>query len=256
MRQLSTDGQATISELARRFGFSSEAVTSMLEALVTGMPGMAQFDHSEFGGRGQWMRGGMTMISAMFDAALKARVEQLCEALSQAAARPGFYENEASETGPIPRVGAGGDRDWWPGNFGSPDSAGAQNGMRYAYFGAPRRLAIEVDGRVTLYDTLDYQISGVAQQQSVGGTVRFGSERGSVDLRQLPIVADGSPDVPGGERVDAQGGERVDASSGERVDAPSAEIIATIERLHELSRHGVLSDDEFSAKKTELLRRI
>ena len=41
-----------------------------------------------------------------------------------------------------------------------PSSTGAQNKIRYAYFPATRRLAIEIKGHVTIYDTLDHQISG------------------------------------------------------------------------------------------------
>ena len=43
---------------------------------------MAQFSHPEFGGSGQWMAGGAIMISDMFNNALKARVDALCNELS------------------------------------------------------------------------------------------------------------------------------------------------------------------------------
>jgi hypothetical protein len=39
---------------------------------------MAQVSHSEFGGSGQWMAGGAIMISDMFNHALKARVDAVC----------------------------------------------------------------------------------------------------------------------------------------------------------------------------------
>jgi hypothetical protein len=38
---------------------------------------MAQFSHPEFGGSGQWMRGGMSMIGDMFNSGLKSRVDSL-----------------------------------------------------------------------------------------------------------------------------------------------------------------------------------
>src|SRR6202041_633635 len=47
-----------------------------------GSVNMAQFSHPEFGGSGQWMAGGATMISDMFNNALKARVDALCNELS------------------------------------------------------------------------------------------------------------------------------------------------------------------------------
>jgi len=43
---------------------------------------MAQFDHPEFGGFGQWMRGGMVMLS-VDDAPLKTRIDALCQELAR-----------------------------------------------------------------------------------------------------------------------------------------------------------------------------
>ena len=37
---------------------------------------------------------------------------------------------------------------WWPGDFGSPSSSGAQNGMKYAFFPEKRRLLVERDGKL------------------------------------------------------------------------------------------------------------
>jgi hypothetical protein len=78
MPQLSPEGR----RVARRMGFSPDAVTSMLFSIVAGRGGMAQFNHPEFGGSGQWMSGGATMISDMFNNVLKARVDALCNELS------------------------------------------------------------------------------------------------------------------------------------------------------------------------------
>ena len=75
-----------------------------------------------------------------------------------------------------------------------PSSTGAQNHIRYAYFPAPRRLAIEIKGHVTIYDTLDHQISGVSQQQSAGASLTLTSQFGVVPLVILPVVSiDGVP---------------------------------------------------------------
>ena len=54
----------------------------MLAAVVACKGGMAQFRHPEFGGSGQWMSGGAVMISDMFNNALKARVDALCNELA------------------------------------------------------------------------------------------------------------------------------------------------------------------------------
>ena len=47
--------------MARRYAVSSDAVMTLLQALVNSNGNMAQFNHPELGGGGQWMRGGMTM---------------------------------------------------------------------------------------------------------------------------------------------------------------------------------------------------
>ena len=81
MRQLSEAGERAIKDLAQRYGFSSDAVLSMLESVVNGNGTMAQFSHPEFGGSGQWMRGGMIMVSDMFNNQLKGRIDGLCNEL-------------------------------------------------------------------------------------------------------------------------------------------------------------------------------
>ena len=91
MTQLSKKGLRAVEEIARRTGFSQDAVTSMLISVVSGRGGMAQFSHPEFGGSGQWMAGGAIMISDMFNNALKARVDALCNELSALIrSEPGF----------------------------------------------------------------------------------------------------------------------------------------------------------------------
>ena len=61
--------------------------------------------------------------------------------------------------------------------------------MRYAYFAQARRLAIELNGSVTVCDTQDHQIGGFSQQQSYGGSVTFSSQYGLVDVTRLPVVS-------------------------------------------------------------------
>ena len=43
---------------------------------------MAQYSHPKFSGSGQWMRGGMTMVSDMFNNRMEGRVDSLCFELS------------------------------------------------------------------------------------------------------------------------------------------------------------------------------
>jgi hypothetical protein len=82
MTQLSPRGLRAVEEIANRTGFTEDAVTSMLFSVIAGRGSMAQFSHPEFGGSGQWMAGGAIMISDMFNNALKARVDALCNELS------------------------------------------------------------------------------------------------------------------------------------------------------------------------------
>ena len=56
VRQLSQRGEQITEELARRYGVSSGAVMTMLQSLIAGGGSMAQFNHPEFGGLGQWTR--------------------------------------------------------------------------------------------------------------------------------------------------------------------------------------------------------
>ena len=78
--------------------------------------------------------------------------------------------------------------DWWPDDLGRPSSSGAQDGVRYAVFPDRARLAIERDGRVTLYDTGTHHIGGVSQAQSSGSHLAFTSQDGTVDLDRLEQV--------------------------------------------------------------------
>ena len=177
---------ALLGELSRRYGFSPAAVDALLHAVNAGHGVMAQFEHPEFGGHGQWIRGGMTMIANFSDASLKERVRKLCEEIAQRS-----VTGRATADGATAPAADGGRADWWPGALGRPDSAGAQNGMRYAYFAAARRLAIDAGAGIDVYDTLDHRIGGVSQQQSRDTSLRFTSQRGDVDVAQLPLVAGG-----------------------------------------------------------------
>ena len=74
---------------------------------------------------------------------------------------------------------------WWPADLGEPSSSGGQDGMRYAFFSARRRLLIEDGGELTTYDTGEHQISGVSQAQSSGRSLSFTSQDGKVSLEAL-----------------------------------------------------------------------
>ena len=180
---------------------------------------MAQFEHRELGGRGQWMLGGMVMVGDMFNHALKTAVDGLCTELSrlltpdlvqaqsarsqmhsqgvQRQQQGGWSQTDSSRTPAstslfVPGV-TGSEEEWWPADLGVPAASGAQNTMRYAYFPEKRRLAVSVPGKVTVYDTLDHQVSGVSQQQGVGSSFTFTSQHGVVALHTLPVIASDRP---------------------------------------------------------------
>jgi hypothetical protein len=168
----------SIAEIASRHGFSPDAARAVAEALRHGGGGMAQFNHPELGGMGQWAAGGMIMIGDMFNNGLKARVDALCRDL-------------AAAPGPVPAAAgqqSGQTSHWWPEGLGSASATGAQNDMRYACFPAVRRLAVMRDGRVRVYDTGDHRIGGFSQQQSGSQSLTFTSQIGSVRLEDLREV--------------------------------------------------------------------
>lgn len=192
-QQTSPERQRELAAIADRHGFSVDAVQAMYEAVRAGNGSMAQFNHPEFSGFGQWMRGGMTMVSDMFNNHLKSRVDALCGELAALAPdvqapREGGVSTPGHAMHPA-GGGQGSSGNWWPAELQWPSSSGTQNGMRYAYFAGPRRLVIDNGGQVTVYDTLDHQIGGVSQQQSYNRSLTFSSQHGPVDLSQLPVVS-------------------------------------------------------------------
>jgi hypothetical protein len=176
-------------------------------------------------------------------------------------------------------AGGGGFGGWWPDDLGAPASTGAQNDIRYAFFPAARRLAIQIGGRTTLYDSGDHRISGVSQQQRGDASLTFTSQHGVVRVADLPVV----PPAGGQPRTDAPASGpphagpapspppptpspplRAPAPASARAPVPepvasaasSEDIFATLERLAQLRDKGIVSDEEFAAKKAELLARL
>ena len=80
MAELTEAMRAALAALAARHGVSPEAAQALLRAVAAGGGGMAQFNHPELGGPGQWMAGGLTMVGDMFNPALRGKVEALAQA--------------------------------------------------------------------------------------------------------------------------------------------------------------------------------
>jgi hypothetical protein len=237
---VSPEAEHVIAEIAQRHGLSRQAVLAMLLAVHTGGGNMAQFDIPELGGSGQWMRGGMTMVGNMFDNALKARVDALCADLAQLLATTPVFPDSAAGAPP----GLASAR-WWPADLGAPSSSGGQNDVRYAIFPGSRRLAIQIRGTTRVFDTGDHQIAGVQQQQGGGyGSVSFTSQLGTFDVSSLRELGTAEAAQPPATAPAA-------GASGD-----PATIIAAIESLAGLHQRGILSDEEFAAKKADLLARL
>jgi Short C-terminal domain len=276
LQQLTEQGRQRIDELAQRYSVSTDAVVTLLQSLVNGNGTMAQFNHRELGGGGQWMRGGMTMVGDMFNHGLKAKVDGLCSELSQLLAQQPFVAFPASfqsqsqgghqrqqggDAGAgsvslfVPEAPGRASGQWWPAELGFPNGSGGQNQIRYAYFNPARRLAVELNGHVTVYDSLDHQISGVSQQQGGGGSLTFASQYGTVSVSSLPIVSvDGAPGNATEPRRPPASPSNLEADRA--ATAREIDIFAKIERLAELQQKGIVSPEEFAAKKAELLSRL
>src|SRR6266404_559025 len=266
--RLTDQGLQKINDLAQHYGVSADAVMTLLQALLNSKGTMAQFDHRELGGAGQWMPGGMTMVGDMFNHGLKAKVDGLCSELSQLLAMqpfvpfPAGFQSQSQRQGGgqqegghdvldtgsvslfVPETPGRASGEWWPAELGFPNGTGAQNQVRYAYFNQKRRLAVELNGHVTVYDTLDHQISGVSQQQGRGGSLTLTSQHGTVIVSTLPASVDGVQTKAPEPRV-APASEPYRPNSAQETD-----LFAKIERLAELHKKGILSSEEFAAKKT------
>jgi putative oligomerization/nucleic acid binding protein len=267
-QQLTPTAFQAVQDMAQRYGVSVDAVTTLLAAVNAGGGSMAQFYHSELGGGGQWMRGGMTMVGDMFNSRLQGTVSGLCSELSSLLASQQVY--------PPPSPGSGfmaPGNNWWPAELGQPSSSGGQNDSRYAYFPSARRLAVSRNGQVTVYDTLDHNIGGVQQQQGgPNGSQSFSSQFGTFTVDSLPIVS-GAPRPPPpppqaaysapaysppaySQEANTSGSNSFGSSSGSAPSSSSGDILQALERLGQLHERGILTEDEFRSKKAELLARL
>lgn len=269
MQKLTPQGEALVAEVSQRYNLSHDAVIHMLGAVNNGGGQMAQFNCPELGGGGQWMRGGMIMVGDMFNHGLKSTVDGLCNDLANGLANIQVY--------PVIPAGTVGSNQWWPQNLGSPFSSGGQNNIRYAVFAG--RLAVDLNGSVTIHDTLDHQVGGVSQQQGGNTSLTFSSQYGTLSVSSLPIVSGaGLPSEPDNNFTNPAASEAAPPlyeeeiaepvsipeptftappeSSHQEKTASADDIIQLIGKLKQLNETGVLTNDEFGEKKIELLARL
>ncbi len=283
MQNLTPTGQQIVNNLSGRYNLSYDAVMHMLIAVNNGAGTMAQFNCPELGGGGQWMAGGMTMVGDMFNYSLKNTVDNLCSELANALANNTIF---------VPRSTQGGNNpNWWPNELGQPFSSGGQNNSRYALF--PNRLAVEVNGLLSVYDTLDHNIGGVSQQQGSNDSLVFNSQYGTLSVASLPKVNYTPPNTsnapsnnqnfiqPANQQINQQSNPITNSSQASAfqsniqppvVQQPSqntetqssvaqppntgGDVFQIIEKLANLRDLGALSEDEYQNKKNDLLSRI
>ncbi|MGO4855461.1 SHOCT domain-containing protein [Phaeovulum sp. W22_SRMD_FR3] len=287
MLNLTPEGSRIVADIAGRYGVSVNAVETLLAAVSAGNGMQAQFNHPELGGMGQWSSGGMTMVGDMFNNGLKATVAGLCAELSYALGGGAaiFMPLASGQSGGGFGTGFGGfSQSAWPAELGQPASSGGQNNMRYAVFPDSRRLAIDTGGRIEIFDTGDHWISGVSQQQGGDQSLSFTSQYGTVRVHDLPRVQADAPlaspaDVSQFARaaVDPAPLDPAPMAAAEPVFVPQLEVpfdmpqaryasapaapgpetvLGLIRQLAELRDAGILTEDEFAAKKAELLARL
>jgi hypothetical protein len=146
---------------------------------------------------------------------------------------------------------------WWPADLGVPSATGAQNDMRYACFPTTRRLAIQLGGVTRVYDTGEHIVGGFSQQQSGDQSLTFNSQFGLVRVADLPVVSPVTRSDPTPPPMAAALGAYAPGQPV-TVAPPGAkeDIFAHIERLADLRAKNILTDEEFTAKKAELLSRL
>jgi hypothetical protein len=89
----------------------------------------------------------------------------------------------------------------------------------------------------------------------MGGSISFGSQYGTIDLSRLPVVSRNGQPVEAPPPADSTSPHQPDTpASGQS--ASEGDIFAAIERLGDLRAKGILTDEEFNAKKAELLARL
>ena len=268
MQQLTSAAEQLVYNLSERYRVSTDAVKALLIAVINGGGTMAQFYHPELGGNGQWMRGGMTMVGDMFNYGLQGTVSGICSELSNFTAShqayvplPPMPQGQGQAQGQGSGFGNFGSYNWWPGDLGSPSSSGGQNDSRYAYFPQTRRLAVQHGGQVTIYDTLDHQIGGVQQQQGGPfGSQSFTSQFGTFTVDSLPVISGGSPPAQQAPAPFVPSPQPTpyapSVANSNMPNQPSDDLLATLERLGALRDKGIVSEQEFQAKKAQLLSKM
>jgi hypothetical protein len=181
-----------IPEIAARYLVPEEKVREIYRQLQANDATQCQFTCDDLGGPVQWQPG-MVMTSRWDDHALRARVDGLCSELcaivrGSDTAAPAALKRDPATPPAISRVDLAAGESWWPAMLGHPSSSGSQNGVRYAYFPDKHRLLLQHGARIDAYDTGEYHLTGVAQQQGHSRTITFSTAEGPIPVEHLKCV--------------------------------------------------------------------
>ena len=116
-------------------------------------------------------------------------------------------------------------------------------------------------------DTLDHQISGVSQQQGGNTSLTFSSQYGTVSTLSLPLIS--GPGLQPAAPTNFADNQAFPVAAAPAPQSPptlppqannggqsSADLLVILEKLGHLRDAGFLTEDEFQAKKSDLLSRL
>jgi hypothetical protein len=165
-----------LKEIAIKYNLSLGAVIMLFNGLQNTQGRQVQFNHPELGGMGQW-QSGMIMIGDMFNHALKAKINELCQELALIVKKE---QKSTPKKSVIKNFNA---------IYGTPALTGIQNDLRYAYYPAKDIFIIEQYGRLEKYSTRGYQITGISQQQNYfSQDLIIQTDQGNITLSMLPKI--------------------------------------------------------------------
>jgi hypothetical protein len=292
MQQFTKEGRLAIVDIASRYGLREESVEHMLVCVNNGGGTMAQFDCPELGGSGQWMRGGMIMVGDMFNHNLKATVDGLCNELSQllnaqlifpvvesgSVHSSTWWPNELGT--PISSgsqnnsryavfsnrlvIDAAGKTTVYDTRDHQIGGVGQQQGgvesmsftSQYGTLSVSSLPVISVDMAVDQKTLQQRSTTGKTLQQEPTTKAETTTISAKEKTEAAQAYADDKPAIV--PSVEPKTTHITPPIAAEPVSEQRSvdDIVALIEKLAQLHKAGVLSDEEFSSKKTELLARL
>jgi hypothetical protein len=289
MQTLSDEGREIARRAAERHGVSEGAAAEMLRALAAGYGSQAQFNHPDLGGMGQWSRGGMLMIGDMFNNGLKARVDALANDLSAEMGQVNVLRRPegdtfSSGTGWPAEFGSpsssGSQNDMRYAFFpGSRRLAIVRGGVTEVYDSGDHMISgvgQQQGGDQSITFSTSHGPVGLSDLRRIDGP---GQDRTQAEQPQAeqPDAAPRAPEAPAATTSpEPEATPTPPAAAPERdapFVAPSAppespkpsapasgsghqEIFDALERLSDLKGRGILTEEEFAAKKKDLLARL